>query len=117
MEIEVIIDMHIEQCNVVVIIKYEIKSMKTLEQGWIYTIFHRLPEDGLKNRRKKQKRMRAHLREKQNACADCTNYMCTIDDRHSGEESLLRNIKGCLREEESMRMTSTNVEDLALVEA
>ena len=25
------IDMHIEQCNVVVIIKYEIKSMKTLE--------------------------------------------------------------------------------------
>ena len=59
MEIEVIIDMHIEQCNVVVIIKYEIKSMKTLKQGWIYTIFHRLPEDGLKNRRKKQKRMRA----------------------------------------------------------
>ena len=30
-EIEVKIDMHIEQCNVVVIIKYEIKSMKTLE--------------------------------------------------------------------------------------
>ena len=31
MKLKVKIDMHIEQCNMVVIIKYEIKSMKTLE--------------------------------------------------------------------------------------
>ena len=31
LKLKVKIDMHIEQCNVVVIIKYEIKSMKTLE--------------------------------------------------------------------------------------
>ena len=31
MKLKVKIDMHIEQCNVVVIIKYEIKSMKIIE--------------------------------------------------------------------------------------
>ena len=31
LKLKVRIDTHIEQCNVVVIIKYEIKSMKTLE--------------------------------------------------------------------------------------
>ena len=31
LKLKVKIDMHIEQCNVVVFIKYEIKSMKTLE--------------------------------------------------------------------------------------
>ena len=30
-KLKVKIDMHIEQCNIIVIIKYEIKSMKTLE--------------------------------------------------------------------------------------
>ena len=31
------IDIHLEQCNVVVIIKYEIKSMKTLEDTISYS--------------------------------------------------------------------------------
>ena len=35
LKLKVRIDMHIEQCNVVVIIKYEIKSMKTLEDDTI----------------------------------------------------------------------------------
>ena len=31
-KLKVKIDMHVEQCNIVVTIKYEIKNMKTLEE-------------------------------------------------------------------------------------
>ena len=59
---------------------------------------YRLPPSSgrrFENWRTKQKQAKTnactYLRGK-NGCADCTNYTCTIDDRHSGEESLPRNI-------------------------
>ena len=45
MKLKVKIDMHREQCNVVVIIKYEIKSTKTLEDTISWSEIHNFTID------------------------------------------------------------------------